>query len=348
MAQRIRLYDPRVSRFPRVLGLCQDNVLEIANYANSIQETLLFDKAAGDEGWQGTWAEVAFNVSQTSPFVTLPREIARLEAIVVCDHPVPLNNQFFEYLDFGNGRMSTTRCDLPNQLAVYARNNAITFTDFTNPPQYLRAYMTNASDVGKRVFFSGTDSNDQTIYSQDNLVIVSGIFLALDSPYVTSTLTFNSLTAIQKDITSGQVQIYQVDPTTGDEVLLLTMQPGETVASYRRYYFSDLPCSCCPVPATGPGTVQVKAIAKMEPVPVMVDTDFLILSSREAFIEEAMALRLQEADTAAAQQMALVHHQRAIRLLVGQSSHYNGINTPAVSFEPFGSAHLDKVHIGMV
>ena len=349
MAQRLNLYALRTSRFPRVLGLCQNNVPAIADYANSIQETLLYDKAAGDEGWQGSWAEIAFNVSRTNPYWTGAREIARLGAVTVCNNPINLNNQFFEYLQFGNGRMSTTRCGCPGQLAAYARNNVITFTDLSSPPQYLRVYLTNAQDATKRVMFSGTDANDSQIYSQDNLVIVNGIFVSLEAPYVTTALTFNSITGIQKDITAGQVQIYQVDPTTGDEVLLLTMEPSETIASYRRYYFDDLPTSCCVVPGTTASTtIQVTAIAKLEPIPVIVDTDYLTLTSREAFIEEAMALRLQEADTAAAQQMAAIHHARAIRLLIGQSSHYQGINNPAVSFEPFGSANLDKIMIGMV
>jgi len=348
MSQRLRLYDLRISRFPRILGLCQDNVPEIAAYANSIQETLLFDKLAGDESWQGTWAEIFFNVSQSSPFITLPREIARLEFITVCNQPVALQNQFFEYQDFGNGRMATDRCDNPDILQGYTRNNAVTFTDLSSAPQYLRVYPTNAQDVGiKRVFISGLDANNLAIYSMDNTLNVNGVFLALEPPFTTSSMTFNTITGIQKDVTIGQVEIYQVDPTTGDEVLLLTMQPGETVANYRRYYFANLPCSCCPVPGATEGTVQVSAIAKLQPIPVAVDTDYLLLQSREAFIEEAMSLKLTEADTMAAQSMAARHHQRAIELLIGEVGHYHGINTPSVGFYPFGSAHLNKTMIGM-
>lgn len=348
MAQRLRLYDLRVSRFPRVLGLCADNVPEIAAYANSIQETLLFDKAAGDSGWQGTFAEITANISRSQPFLTLPRNIARLETVVACDKPIQLNNQFYEYLAFGNGRMRTSRCRCPGTLQAYARNNAITFQDLTNAPQTLRLYLTDPLDVGKRVLLSGLDANDKPIYTLDGQVTVSGIFLALDSPFVSSPLTFNRITGVQKDVTRGQVELYQVDPTTGDEVLLLTMEPSETVASYRRYYFSNLPTSCCPVPGAAEGTVQVRAIAKMEPVPVISDTDYLLLTSREAFIEEAQSLRLSEADTGAAQQMAAVHHAKAIRLLIGELSHYQGLDNPAVGFFPFGSASLERVDLGMV
>lgn len=330
------------------MGLCQANIPEIADYANAIQETLLYDKAAGEESWNGTWAEVQFNVSQSQPFFTAPRDIARIESAVVCNKPVPLNNQFFEYLQFGNGRLATDRCDKPDLLQIYARNNAITFTDLTNTPQYVRAYMTDATDIAKRVLVQGLDSNNNTIYSLDNTVMVSGVFLALEAPFITSTITFNRLTGIQKDVTSGRVEIYQVDPTTGDEVLLLTMEPSETTASYRRYYFSNLPCSCCAPPGATEGTVQVRAIAKMDLVPMSVDTDYCLLQSKEAFIEEARALTLSESDSASAQAQAAVHHLRAIRLLIGENGHFQGVHEPALGFNPFGSAHLDRVNIGMI
>ena len=65
-----------------------------------------------------------------------------------------------------------------------------------------------------------------------------------------------------------------------------------------------------------------------------------------------------EADTMAAQQMAAIHHQRAVRLLISQSSHMYGINDPAVGFHPFGEdifnpvgprgANWNTTSIGMV
>src|SRR6185369_7521281 len=98
MAQRLRLYDVRISRFPPLLGLCKDDVPRICEYVNAAQARLLNAKEAGDESWWGTWAEILFNVSRDQPYITLPREIARIESINVCDHPRPVRNQFFEYL----------------------------------------------------------------------------------------------------------------------------------------------------------------------------------------------------------------------------------------------------------
>jgi len=239
MPQRLRLFDVQQSRFPRVMGLCQGDIPAIADRVNSAQQSLLFCKEASNESFNGTYAEISFQVSRDVPYVTLPREIARLEMATVCDYPVSVENMFVNFLLFGNGRLRKNRRCNTNFLQIVARNNAVTFVDMTNSPQYIRAYITDERDIAKRFLLQGKDSNNNTIYSTDNLLEVTGIFVALDQPFVTSPLTLNSITGLMKDVTYGEVSFFQVDPTTGDEVELLKMQPGETTASYRRYYLNN-------------------------------------------------------------------------------------------------------------
>lgn len=343
--QRLRLYDLRVTDLPADLGLCQDNVPALAAIVNSAQQRLLYAREAGDDGWWGGWAEIAFNVSRTAPYITLPREIARLEALNICDRPVPIQNSFFEYLRFGNGRLPKNFACLPRLMQGYARNNAITFYDLTHAPQLLRAYMTDATDAGKRVLFQGLDANNSIIYSLEPQGQTTGVFVTLQAPFGTAPMTFNNLTGIQKDATAGQVQIYQVDPVTGEQVLLLTMEPSETTASYRRYYLDSLPCNCCATPGN-PTTVQVKAIAKLELIPVMVDTDYCLIQNREAIREECHSIRYSRMDTPSAKGMASERHAQAIRLLNGELNHYMGMDFPAVEVRPFGSARLSHQKIG--
>ncbi len=349
--QRLRLYDVRQSRMPRVLGLCADNLPAIAGYTNSAVRRLLYCKEAMEEGWNGSWAEIAFNISRAHPYITLPREIARLEAADVCDVPVTLRNQYAEYLRFGNGRLPK-RClnCLPFVTQGLARNNAVTFIDMTMPPQYITAFLTDPNDVGKRVFIQGWDSNDVPIYTLDGGTNVQGVFMNLDSPFVTTPMTLNRLTGIQKDVTLGEVRYYQTNPTTGEQVWLLTMQPTETTASYRRYYFDSLPCSCCPPPAPGASCtdVRVTAIAKLDMIPVAVDTDYVLLTNLEAIIEEAQSVRYSEMDSKDAKEMAHERHLQAVRLLMGELGHYNGVDANAVNFAPFGSARLERIRISMI
>lgn len=359
MAQRLRLYDVMVSRMPSDVGLCQDNITAIANYVNSAQRRLLYAREAREEGWYGTWAEVAFNVSQAEPYITLPREIARLEAINVCNVPVRVRNQWYEYLTFGDGRMPkqdqwrNSNGILTN---AFTRNNAITATEMTNSPQFIVAYITDVQDVNKRTVISGTDSSGNTIYSTDITNPITGTFLSFQSPSVSTAMSLSSLTGIQKDVTIGEVRYYQHDPTTGDEVWLLTMQPSETTASYRRYYLHNLPRTCCAADtlsagccvANNPSTtiIQVTALAKLDLIPAVSQTDYLLFQNLEAIIEECQSLRYAAMDTPTAAQLSMVRHKQAIGLLNGEQAHFLGLNEPAVGFYPFGFARLRRQKIG--
>lgn len=350
----------RLSRLPSVIGLCASDIPGISNYLNAAQSRLLYAKEAGEEGWWGTWAEIGFNASQDQPYITLPREVARIEAVNICNRPIPIRNQFYEYLTFGNGRMPkqyrAQPCGMP--LTVYTRNNVPTFTDLSNAPQKIVVYSTDAADNDRRVFIQGLDPAGNVIRSQDGFSQVQGIYVTLAYPSVVVTLPdsatqaqFSAITGIQKDITAGQVQIMQLDPMSGSEKLLLTMEATEQTAWYRRYYFDNLPYDCChngtlSTCSSSPSNVQVTAIAKLEPTPIMADPDYCIIQNKEALIEECAAIRYSEMDTVSAKQMSQNHHRQAIALLNGELDHYLGKNSPAIQFAPFGTADLRKQKIG--
>jgi len=352
---RLRLYDCRLSRLPSVIGKCQGDIPEIARYVNTAQQRLLYASEAADESWYGTWAEIRINASRTAPYVTLPREIARIEAITICDRPVPVYNQFYEYMQFGNGRMQQRRlnCAGTKVRAAYTRNNAVLFTDLTNGPQVINVYPTDNADAqgGKRMLVQGLDQNGQPVYTNDGTNTILGEFVTLKMPFVSTVNQFTSITGIQKDVTAGPVQIFQMSPTTGDQILLSTLEPGEQTTQYRRYFFDCLPCSCCTpanIPVTSQNCIppQITAIAKLELIPVVNDTDWLLFQNLEAVIEEAQAVRFSEMDTESSQKQVEIHHKRAIRLLNGELGHYLGVNTPAVRVEVFGSAKLRRQAIG--
>lgn len=348
---RLRLYDCLNSRLPQLVGLCADNVPGVANMVNTAQRRLMLCREAGDEGWWGSWAEVAINASSiTNPYITLPREIARIEKLDVCNRPIPVQNQFYEFLDFGNGRMPQ-RFNWQNwDTQAYTRNNAVTFRDLYPAPQILRIFPTNPSDInsGKRVLVQGVDNYGNVIYSQDGFNRVTGIYVNIVAPFADCPVQLSSITGLQKDITSGPIQIFQVDPTTSDQALLLTMEPSEQVASYRRYYLNNLPCNCCHNPSFGVQPLQINAIVKLDLIPVVVDSDYTLIQNLEAITEECQSVRYSEMDNANAKQMAAERHTQAVRLLQGELVHYMGKLNPAVNFAPFGSARLERIGISMI
>jgi hypothetical protein len=304
----------------------------------------------------GSWAEMAFTVSQTNPYITLPRDVARIQKMAVCQRPVNIQNQFYEYLNFGAGpqpSQCTTGCYGSKwDVVAYSRNNAVTFVEMTNAPQFIRIYSadTTGADAVKRILVQGIDANNNTLYSLDTGAQVSGIFSTLELPFVDVMqggvqVAFNRITGIQKDVTRAPVQIFQVDPTTGAEILIHIMEPTETVASYRRYYLGPLPLTCCNPQDT---TVAVTGICKLELVPVVADTDYLLIQNLEALMEECQANRYDAMDNDSAKAMADKHHKAAIRLLQGELVHYLGKEKPAISFHPFGSTHVSAKGVGMI
>jgi hypothetical protein len=361
---RTRLIDIRLSEGISDIGLCASDLPRIARAANSAQERLLYDKAAGDTGWNGGWAEMVFSVDRARPYITCPRDVARLEAIDVCGKPTPLNNSFFEYLMFGDGRMPREKrwggwhSDV---CQGFSRNNTPLFTDISNPPQTLQIYAANPADYGKRVLVQGISGGSQ-VYTQDGNANVQGEFVTLAAPFASTKFNYDSITGIQKDVTLGEVQIFQVDPWFGVMELLSVMEPGETTGWYRRYYLSQLPRECCSYkrhvfpgksaeecgcPGRAKEHVLVTALVKLDLVPMVYDTDYSLITSKEALLAEMKAGRYFGMDDQGATAKYAAAHTIAIRILIGENSHYQGIDNPAVSFKPFGSADLRKINLSM-
>ena len=343
---RSRLLDFKLSRFPGELGFCQADTVSAAAIVNSATERLLYAKESNDSGFWGAWAEMAFTASRTAPYFTAPREVARLEAINVCTFPIQLNNQFFEYLRFGFGRLPKQNCatNICTGPAAYDRGTFPSFLDIEPPNKVVRVYISDPSDENKRTLIQGKDNNDQTIYSIDNGVQVEGVFVTMTSPFVDMPIELSKLTGIQKDITNFPVRYFEADVVTGDQRLISTLDPGATVACFRRYYLNNLPGNCCGTNAVG--SVTVTAIAKLDFIPVRTDTDALLVGNIEALGNECQSVRYSGTDTPAGKQMAEFHHRAAIRLLNGELIHREGKVDPAVAFKPFGNAGLMSLGFG--
>ncbi len=334
----------QLSSFPQAMGLCASDLPGICNALNEVTQRLLFAKELGDTGWNGTFREFAFTIDPLNPFVTTPREVARLENIDICGQPIKVQNPYFEYLLFGPGKQrppcTTGQQCSPTQ--AYDRGTVATWV--TIPAgNIVRIYPSNLADVNKRLFFKANDSNGQPIYTIDNGVQVNGFFVSLATPFADSvyTLQADGILGIQKDTTLGPVTVYGVDPVTGVQTLLVTLAPNENTPSFRRYFLANLPRQCftCGSPGT---TVQMTAMAQLEFVPVTCDTDYLIISNPPALIAEGQSLRLERMDNPTAKQEALMHHKQAIRYLQGEMVKVFGREQPALNFAPFGNARLNR------
>lgn len=326
------------------LGVCQADPKVIA-YCNEAQERLLIDPLTPETGWYGTWARMNFSVSvtNTTAYVTTPREVARLTDLAVCQRPVHIRNGFYEFMAYGRG-LEPKNCQgigCGSQLQAFDRDSVFTLADLLATPQIIRMYPTDARDAGLRVLLQGKDQNSQAILTTDPNTGLSapGEYCSLAFPFADSVNQYSSLSGVQKDETYGPVQYVQVDPVTGAELPLSSMEPNESTALYRRYLVNGIPSQnlCCVTPGN---PVTLTAMARLDFIPVANETDYLSLPNIPAVLEECQSLRYSRMDGGG--QNAQLHHARAIALLNGALDLYEGKINVAVSVPLFGSARFHR------
>lgn len=347
---RVTVNQVQQSRIPQSLGLCAGDLPQICSYVNEATQRLI--NAGGETGWFGGWLKVLFQVSRCDPFITCPREFARVIQLAPCGRGVKIQNQFYEMMEAGIGLQEYRNCkNWCGAMAGYERNSVPTMVELTPANQLLQVMVTDPRDVGSRILIAGNDQNGNPIYSQDGENSVLGFYITLASPFATSGFIVSSIASIQKDATYGDLLLYQVDSTTGVQVLLSRFAPDEINPSYRRYYINKLPCGCfchtaqspCIQPVTPNTTVPVSAMVKLEFIPVNRATDFLIIGNIPALKEECLSIRYGEMDAPNVPGMAAQHHARAIKLLQDELRHYEGDQQISMNFAPFGTARLSRV-----
>lgn len=349
---RTKLSDISNTRIPEIVGVCADDFPRLSSYLNEAQQRLI--NAAGENGFWGSWHKVVFNVTRTNPYITLPPQYARMISMDVCRRPVPIQNEHYEFLEFGIGLQVPCTSESPflgyqcGTMQGYDRNVVNTAYDLTATNQYLRTYITDVRDIGAKFLISGAlDANGVGIYTNDVNLQVDGFYLLGDQPFTTSTSIVTSFQAFSKPVTYGDVLLYQVDATTGEEMFLSRYTPQETNPTYRRYFIKTLPCGCCVSP-TNPGYVQVTTLLKVEYTPAINPSDFLIIGNVPALKAECESIRYSEIDNEASQVFSVKKHQDAIALLNAEITHYVGKSRPAINVAPYGSARLENSMIGIL
>lgn len=337
----------QLSDFPQVVGLNPQDLPGICKKANRAIQTLM--DAGGETGFWGMWSKVVFTVTQASPYITLPPQYCRLINADICRRPVQIQNEFYEELWAGVGLQGwcsvSDWCGMP---AGYERGVFPSMVDASSSNQYLMVMVTDPRDVGKSIIIGpALDQNGNPIYTTIGNQQVNGFQMVFAQPQTTSPMIVSAFTAVQKDITYGDVLLYQVDATTGAQVLLSRYAAWEQNPAYRRYFFNGLPCNCCG-PCTTPGSalsttgISVTAMCRLEYIPVSQPTDQLIVGNIPALIEMAKSIRFSDMDKPESLQQAEVYQKRAIRILNQEMGRYLGKLNPATNVAVFGTARFAR------
>lgn len=321
----------KASRIADVIGMCPTSS-EFKDIVNEAMERL-----ANRGNWKGSYQRVRFCLDNGC--ITLPRQIESLIEISQCSDPVPVRNQWYEFVSDVSGFIPNSDCNCQRNLID--RGYYPTFADLKPPNKEIRLYYTNSSDIGKRVLLLGNDQNEIWIRSLEDGVYIDGTWYTLASPFTQTTFAYTALTGIQKEETAGDVLVYEVDTVTSVERLLARMQPTETVAYYHRYYFNGLDSAC-----TTSGTKTVLALAKLRFIPVSQDSDFLYIPNIPAIKDMVRSIYFDEKDTAESQAQAIRFERKAIAELNHQKQTASPKDQITIRSNVYGSAVLSKKNIG--
>lgn len=317
------------TRIPQSLGLCSTDSRVLA-YLNEAQERLV------PKGlWVGTYGR--FRICATDGCVTLPPQLANIERMALCGQPRPVHDMFYEFLDNGFGTRNAVcqnnsgtsccgggGCGLPE---ANLRGWFPSFADIRGTDKKLTLVCDVSADVGKEVLLTGYDENGNWIRTNPGGVWQDGETVELaQSTGVTTTKFFDGgLSGVQfLEDREGQVWLYENDTVAVTLRMIGSYQYWETNPSYARYLFPGVLSQTQDDDSCGLTTIEL--IGKLEILPLVQDTDLLLITSVPALKEMCLGIKKaeDEADSVKANQLIVAAEAVATKYLDEQIDHYLG------------------------
>jgi hypothetical protein len=300
--------------------------------------------------WWGTYRRLW--VCSSSDCIVWPRGVASPIGVSVGGVGIRIQNEWYE---FGDEVRAPSTTDTEPAIA-YDRPSVCHATPSPYPTWTLRLYPAVTADAGVKVIAQGFDENGLSIRSQNSDGDhITGEEITLGAPFSDSTFTFTGawLSGFQKPITSGRVVAYAVSEA-GDETKIGTWEPSEENPVYRRSYIPGLTSTTCSTaacsttgcdPAPSCSGRVFEAMVRMEPVPLVHDSDWLFLGNFSAY---SAAIKSILAKDNGNYQAAEVEREDAKRILRNELETYDPAARTIVRSHPHGTAHLGRVMRGFI
>lgn len=238
--------------------------------------------------------------------VTWPRYVKKVRRINRCGDSIRIGNLWYDFIDhevyngWGNSWGWGNEGWIGNFNGAYGCNSSMrnqgrfpTYSDVTpSAPRYLQAYCLCQADVGKTITFFGLDNNLQPLQTHNpDGTWSDGITLTLAIPFVRSSVTLGRIDRVSKQVTSRRVPVYAFDPVNNVEEDIAVYEAGETDPNYERDQIHGAGASCN---STSKCTSSIAALVKLQFIPVVADTDLVMISNVRALKFMIQAIKLEE------------------------------------------------------
>lgn len=282
----------KTSSILNVSGVCASSTQFVGQLNEGIQRLMEYGE------WWNTVVKARVCIQRNC--IAWPRWVGTVLAVNLCNHNRQIQNRWYDFIPLSrndclcSGRWPSTLTAVDDGMTPV----------FSNVPcgtlVYLRAYPRLQADIGKTITFYGIDGNGQELMTRDlnTGVWYQGETLTLASPYVQSLAQFREVTRVQKDATTGPVDVFQYDATNNILLDMAHYDPSETNPMYRHSTLrGGLSCAgagCCQS-TDGSTARKVEILAKLQFIPVVADTDTVQIDNVPALKLIIQAIRLEEA-----------------------------------------------------
>lgn len=327
-----------------IAGVCATSE-EFASLVNDACQRAL---RRGD--WEGTLIPIQVCVRRGC--ITWPREVETVRAINICGCPVPISNNWYQFLP-GNQKNWWGTCR--NNFSAFAESRmdqqvqVPSFEDLYGSGRYLRFICEKREDFGKTITVYGiNDATGLPIRQKVNGIWIDGITLTLKVGFVSTTMTVRSVTRIQKDVTQGLVFGYGYNPTEDVMEPFGQYEPTETHPLYMRYKLSAPICTGRTGSSATVACGEFKsalALVKLAFIPAVADTDVVVIQNIDALKMLIQSIRFEEASD--------INNKRqyeldAIRELNLDINNIIPKENMAIEVRAFGSALPARAGVGMI
>lgn len=266
------------NRIAAAWNMCSTDT-RITAIVNEVQERLLpFNP------W-GSFAR--FRCQASDGLIVLPNEVAAVWAWATSNVPMKARDMAFEFVETTQGIQSSTN---PSRQAL-DRGNTPVFRQITGITNNVKVYNDLTDDNNTPVLLLGYDENGNWIRKRQAGVWKDGI-LVLSSTVGVIALNdagnpqiFSTITGVQLSRRNGPVRLYSVDSITAATEFLAVYQYHETKPNYRVFYIPELD-----IVASTTNPITIDCVVKMELVPVVEDTDYLLVSCLPAIKDMGSAI----------------------------------------------------------
>lgn len=315
MAELLTFGQAKVAReLLKVSGCCGDSD-EFASLLNQSVRKLM-NRGPGERAWWGTTQKL--QICSYENCITWPSYVSTPIAINIFNQWVPVRDQWASFMPFGRSDWNNAGGFRWYGGSCQGNVKFINETQspvFRNIPcgkeHYIRVYPQSRQDVGKVITIFGIDSNGQVIRTlRSDGTYQDGVDVTIAIPFASTSFKLRTITRVLKPVTENVIRLFQYDADNDWLINCAKYYPNETSPSYRTSRISGMPkCAPCSQQPCD-GLTNIQAIVKLEFIPVVSDSDLVLIENIDAIALMMQSIRALEGEApsgAAAFEAAAIH-----------------------------------------